>query len=473
MEAGRWGMAAMCAMLAACGTIVPEKRLPEQALDPVQGAGNLAGTAFRATAVATLRQPATSTRTGLHLAWARSREVVVGNVPVSVEPEQPPSDPPGSDGFERMLDREGLPAAQPGTVRCLIDGSQFFGEFDRLLAGAERSVDLQMFIYDNDDIAVRYADRLRALSDRLRVRVMFDDLGSNWAALEAPDTPSPEGFGPVANIGRYLRKGSAVKVRRTLNPWLVADHTKLVVIDDRVVLLGGMNIGREYYSEWHDLMVRVDGPVVREMSEDFEQTWKRVGPWGDFAWLLPDRRIPEVEWPESAGMVRVLRTDAADRKMDIFKAHIAAIRASRERIWIGTPYFGSDELVRAVAAAAGRGVDVRVILPEKNDSPVMDENHHMTARELIDAGVRVYRYPGMTHLKAMLCDDWVLLGSANLDTLSMRINRELNIAFREPRAVREVRERVFEVDFRRSRRIRREDTESSVAPLAESIADQL
>ncbi len=471
---GRGWMAMVAGLgLAGCGSVVPSKRLPEQALDPVQGAGNLAATAFRATAVATVRQPATSVRTGLYLTWARSREVVVGNVPVSVEPAEPPSDPPGSDGFERMLDREGLPAAQPGTVRCLVDGPRFFREFDRLLEGAERSVDLQMFIFDNDDIACRYADRLRRLSERRRVRVMFDDLGSTWAAVAAPDTPPPGDFEPVPDIGRYLRDGSAVKVRRTLNPWLVADHTKLIVVDDRVALLGGMNIGREYYSEWHDLMVRVEGPVVKTMAEDFERTWRRAGSWGDFAWVLPERRMPEVDWPSSAGRVRVLRTDAAHGTVDIFKAHVAAIRASRKRVWIETPYFGSDEIVRAATAAAGRGVDVRVVLPGRNDSAVMHSNHQATARELIDAGARVYRYPGMTHLKAMLCDDWVLLGSANLDTLSMRINRELNIAFREPRAVRQVRVEVFEADFRKSRLVRRDDTESPVAPLAESIADQL
>jgi cardiolipin synthase len=181
--------------------------------------------------------------------------------------------------------------------------------------------------------------------------------------------------------------------------------------------------------------------------------------------MVPDLRAD--------GVVRVLRTDAASGRIDIFRAQIAAIRASRKRVWIQNPYFASDEIVRAVAAAAGRGADVRVVLPSRNDSTLMDANNLYTARELIDAGAKVFRYPGMTHMKVMLCDDWVTLGSANLDTLSMRINRELNIAFREPRAVREVARKIFEKDFRKSRRLRRVETDSPMAPLAESIADQL
>ena len=80
------------------------------------------------------------------------------------------------DGFERALDAEGLPPAMPGKVTCLVDGPAFFGEFDRLMDGAERSLDLQMFIFDNDDIAVRYADRLRQASASVKVRVPLSPL---------------------------------------------------------------------------------------------------------------------------------------------------------------------------------------------------------------------------------------------------------------------------------------------------------
>jgi cardiolipin synthase len=247
----------------------------------------------------------------------------------------------------------------------------------------------------------------------------------------------------------------------------MADHTKLLTFDRQVALLGGMNVGREYFSEWHDLMVRIEGPAVASLQHEFDMAWAKAGPWGDFS------RMPEAVEPVDGRGLRLLRTDAAAGRVDILKATIAAIRASRRRVWIENPYFSSDEVLRAAAAAARRGVDVRVVLPSRNDSTIMDVNHLSAAQDLIQAGARVYRYPGMSHLKAMICDDWATLGSANLDTLSLRINRELNIAFRRPDEVRELADRVFVPDFRKSRLLRLEETSSPVAPLAESIADQL
>jgi cardiolipin synthase len=92
---------------------------------------------------------------------------------------------------------------------------------------------------------------------------------------------------------------------------------------------------------------------------------------------------------------------------------------------------------------------------------------------LIAAGARVYRYPKMTHMKVMICDDWAQAGSANLDTLSLRINRELNIATNDPKALADLEARVFRRDFSVSRQMRIRDTDSVIAPLAEALADQL
>jgi cardiolipin synthase len=103
----------------------------------------------------------------------------------------------------------------------------------------------------------------------------------------------------------------------------------------------------------------------------------------------------------------------------------------------------------------------------------MDAGNLGTARGIIQAGGKVYRYPKMTHMKVMICDGWACVGSANLDTLSMRINRELNLSFSDPAAIRELEQQVFAPDFRASPRIRLEETSSAVAPLAEAIADQL
>ena len=103
----------------------------------------------------------------------------------------------------------------------------------------------------------------------------------------------------------------------------------------------------------------------------------------------------------------------------------------------------------------------------------MDAGNFETARNLMKAGVRVYLDPGMTHLKAMICDGWATVGSANLDTLSLRINRELNVSFCDPGLVGELARIVFEPDFQASRRLSPEERKLNFSRLIESVADQL
>jgi len=429
--------------------------------------------AFRATTLAAVRQPYTTVRTGLAVFWHRPKELVSGNLPVRLELTPPPAEVPGSEDFEKLLDRQGLPERKTGRLTWLVDGPGFFPEFDRQLAAARQRVDMQFFIYDNDDVAVRYSDCLKARAEQVPIRILFDDLGSTFAHTAAPETPAPRGFVPPADMAAYLKKDSRLEVRRSLNPWLVCDHTKLLVFDQRVAMIGGMNMGREYYSEWHDLMVKIEGRVVGDLQREFSRAWRKAGPWGDLAMFQKPRffRSPA---PVADGIpLRLLRTDAAAGQEHVLDATLLAIRAAKKRIWIENPYFAHDDIALEVEAAARRGVDVRVILPARGDSTIMDAGNLGTARGLIEAGARIYRYPKMTHMKVMICDGWAQVGSANLDILSMRINRELNLAFSDPATVRDLERQVFLPDFRASRLVRHEETTTPVAPIAEAVADQL
>jgi cardiolipin synthase A/B len=458
--------------LSACSQSSPHVR-HIQASGTLTAGRNLAMTSFRATAVAALRQPITTTKLGLAMLWHRPTEVLRGNLPVNPSTQIAIAEQPGSPEFEKLLDRHHFPRAESGTLKWLVDGPGFFPELDREIAAARESIYFQVFIFDNDDVAVRYADALKSRADEVKVHVLFDDLGSTFAQSSAPETLGPAGFVPPADIGNYLEKKSKVSARRILDPWLVSDHTKLLVFDERRAILGGMNIGREYYSEWHDLMVKVEGPVVASLTREFNRAWRKAGPWGDFALI----RKPASSRPPQAisgGIpLRVFRTDPAEGRHDILDATLLAIRGARERVWIENPYFAHDEIVQATAAAARRGVDVRVILPAKGDSSIMDVGNLATANVLIRAGARVYMYPRMTHLKVMICDDWATVGSANLDTLSMRINRELNLAFSQAAAVDQLDQAIFRPDFRQSRRVSLKETQSAGSILAEVIADQL
>jgi cardiolipin synthase len=448
------------------------ERIP-QANPALESGIGLGVTAYRATAVSIVRQPVTTFRLGAAMLWHRPREIVTANIPLDLNTGPLPDAIPGSQAFEQLLDEQSRTTPAGGRLTFLLNGPEFFGELDARIAAAQHSIDCQVFIFDNDDIGVRYADQLRQRAATIPVRVMFDDLGTTFAHATPPATHGPPGFVPPVDIGTYLRSDSNLRVRRTLNPWLICDHTKLLVFDRQTALLGGMNIGREYYSEWRDLMVRVDGPVVGTLGHEFEKTWRKAGPAGDFSALRPKPRRYQPPSSASDIPIRVLRTHAASGDHQILDAILLAVRAARTRIWIETPYFSHDEIALAVASAARRGVDVRVIIPSRGDSTIMDVGNLSTARALIHAGARVYQYPRMTHLKAILCDNWATIGSANLDTLSMRLNRELNIAWSDAATIRDLENLVFLPAFRKSRRLDLKATDSLLAPLAEAIADQL
>lgn len=430
-------------------------------------------TAFRSTIEAGIRQPITTFRLGKAMYWRRGLALMEDNLPFQVPFRLPHAAPPspGTPEFSQYLDRLGMPAAIAGDLDYLVDGTAFFTAFETEIAAARESLDIQVFIFDNDDISVHCADLLRGRAKDLPVRVLFDDLGSTFAHGRQPPSGLPEGFVQPKDIGAYLVRDSPLQLRQTLNPWLVTDHTKLHVFDRKVAFIGGMNLGRESRHEWHDLMVRVRGPILAALARDFDVTWERTGPRGDFA--LFDKQEP-LEIAEGPGPpLRILRTDAVEGRSEVLIAMLQAIRGSTSRIWIETPYFAADVIENELEAASARGVDVRLILPDRANHGIMDAGNFVTARNLLRAGVKVYHYPGMTHLKAMICDGWATVGAANLDTISLRINRELNLSFSDPRLVQALADSVFVPDFAASKPLKLEDTKRPLAPLIETIADQL
>jgi cardiolipin synthase len=354
--------------------------------------------------------------------------------------------------WERELDDMGLPPRQRGSIAPLIDGEAFFTDLVQALQDARQSVSVRLFIFDNDDYAMRIADLLKRRSREIRVRVLIDALGTLGAGQGAPEGAA-SGAGGFA-IARYLRSGSGIEVRETPNPWLVADHTKTILVDRRVAYLGGMNIGHEYRHDWHDMMVELRGPIVGHLQHDFDVAWAYAGIGGDLAYVkaLGEQRKFSVDEEDPAYVdLRPLYTRTLDPQ--VLRAQLAAIRRSTSAIWIEQPYVSDDSLIAALIDARARGVDVRLIVPTRGDSRFMNSANLLAASVLVRNGVRVYVYPGMTHVKAALYDGWACLGSANFDKLSLRINRETNIATSDALFVDRLRRELFDVDFARSREL--------------------
>lgn len=380
----------------------------------------------------------------------------------------------GRREWEQRLDALVGPEQYRGSMQALIDGEAFFVALVQAIQAARESVDIRLYIFDSDDYALRIADLLKARSREIRVRVLVDRLGTLTAGQAPPQSPYYSRKQTPLSIADYLRTDSNVEVRAVDNPWLTSDHTKVIVVDRSLAYIGGMNIGREYRYEWHDLMVEVKGPIVGRLSKDFEKRWAHTGIGGDLAFFIASLK----EEPGSGAAdepdfidIRPLYTRTGDAQ--ILRAQLAAIREAKARIYIEQPYVSDDELIAELIKARRRGVDVRVVLPTRNDSGFMNSANLLAARAFINNGVRVYGYPGMTHVKAALYDGWATVGSANFDKLSLRINQETNLATSDPRFVERLRRELFEADFARSQ----EWTEARPVGwndyIAEFIADQL
>lgn len=436
------------------------------------------GHVWRATAVSFARAPVSTARSGVAVAVHRTRALFSGSVPLpAIKPDPAGAPAPGTEDFERFLDQNRLPARTSGKVKLLVNGKRFFPDFVREAKKAQVSIDTQSFIFDNDDFGVSMADLLRKRAEDIPVRVVFDSIGTRSAHKIEPETKPPASFTPPAYMGKYLKKDqSHIGLRTTSNPFLLCDHSKIHVIDHRIGYTGGMNIGREYKSEWHDLMARLEGPVVSELQSVFDDHWNRESWLRN--WTFRNSRSSQPEntgEPPPAGSIslRVLRTDSSRATYQIVRAFRAAIAGARRRVWVHTPYLAEEGIIADLIAAARRGVQVRVIVPGKNDSGFMEKVNYQAADKLIKGGASVFAYPGMTHLKVTICDQWGMFGSANCDTLSLKLNRELNLASSAPTLVRDLEHQIFLPDFKVSRPITAAMTETKKSPLADVAGNQL
>jgi phosphatidylserine/phosphatidylglycerophosphate/cardiolipin synthase-like enzyme len=370
----------------------------------------------------------------------------------------PLTNAPGMDlaAWEYWLDRHTHTPRERGSMQLLIDGDRFFPTLERRMMEARKGISIHVCIFDRDDVAVEVADRLKERSTNIEVRVVFDRLLSRGAGAAPLSTSMREGFVAPRSIGGYLRRDSDVHVRPQPNPGFTADHSKVYLVDGRYAYVGGMNLGREYRYEWHDLMVEVQGPVVASFQRQFEKKWAQVGIWGDCGLATESLcgKKPDTDTEPNAELIELRRLYTKSFSRQIRRADLAAINRASSYVFAENPYFFSNDLLNALVRARLRGVDVRVVMPSENDVAAGHRSNLVTANYLIEHGVRVYLYPGMTHVKALLVDGWACFGSANFDAMSLRLNREANLATSDPGFAARFRKELFEADFTRSREVR-------------------
>ena len=361
-------------------------------------------------------------------------------------------DIPDDDAFERAARiLGGLPFTRGNRLELLIDGEETFDNIFETILSAKRHLCVNFFIVKSDTLGIRFQ---QALIERARagVRVffLFDEFGS----YKLPR--------------RYLRELKAAGVechsfgvnrfwwsRLQLN---FRNHRKIVLADGEVALIGGLNVGDEYlgrdarFGGWRDTHLAMRGPVVQAVQLVFLEDW-----------FWASNSMPELDWEtrleETDQIAAVIPTGPAD-PADSWQLVVAeAANTSRQRLWIASPYFVPDEgVLTALQAAAIRGVDVRILIPERADHLLVWLSAFSYFEESIPYGVRIFRYQrGFLHQKVMLVDHRLAaVGSANLDNRSFRLNFEITGFSPDPGFVDEVA-RMLEADFEVSVEARVED----------------
>jgi len=392
----------------------------------------------------------------------------LANKPVQALADAPPMD---LQLWETELDKIASHPLSSGNVDVLVDGEAYFTRFIDTVSSAEKSVQLQTYIFDNDDYAVKIGELLKRRSNEgVEVKVLLDGFGTISGTMSESGS-LPDDHRPPASVRLFLESGSRVNVRQKANPWFTGDHVKSTIVDNEIAFVGGMNIGREYRYDWHDLMMEIQGPVVDIINREFQLAWGHAGPLGDLGYVIAQASPDKSSGADEGSPLRVLLTGPGN--YEIYNAQLEAIRRSQRFIYIQNAYFTDDSLLRELVLARRRGVDVRVVIPMETDHGPINRSNVLAANLMLKHGIRVFIYPGFSHVKAAIYDGWVCVGSANFDRLSLRINRELNIASSAPEIADQLVERLFEPDFNGSPELIEPIPERWVDYLVEIIGDYM
>ena len=344
-------------------------------------------------------------------------------------------------------------------VRLLRDGPAAFDAMIALIEQATTTVALESYIFRSDVVGRRFADALGDAAMRgVQVRLLLDWIGIRGTARSF--------------LNRLRKRGVEIGVFNPPNvtrPWfglVPRDHRKLLVVDGSVGITGGVGIGREWTegvlrshrSRWRDTSVQINGPAATDMASAFENMWRRATGKerrGSHRFLRRSARgahlDPATHTPALVGIV-----EGEPLRLRVARAlQIQAISAERS-IWIASAYFTpSPSEVEALNGAARDGVDVRLLLPSRNDHPWVTLLTRRYYRRLLTNGVRIWEWQGeMMHAKTSVIDGrWVRVGSTDFNPLGVSVNFELDAVIEDPQLGEEA-EQMFLSDLEQSSEVK-------------------
>ena len=349
------------------------------------------------------------------------------------------------------LDREGDGIYTPmNDADIFYDGAALFARMKEDMRRAEKHIHLLYYIFKNDALG---REILAILEQKARegveVRLMYDGLGSlRWFSRM---------FAPLKKAGGQVRPFSPVLFDFSPHIRLnYRNHRKLTIVDGQIGYVGGMNVGDEYLglspklSPWRDTHLRLTGPATWFLQERFFMDWQhanRLAPAPeDLIKYFPPPLA--VDAKEGLGVQIVSSGPDTQEQAPIKSGIMAMLYNAVHEVLIQTPYFTPDDsFLDAMRIAAGSNVDVKLMLPDRNDNPLAHRANFAFARPAAEYGVKVYMYHGFLHAKTVTCDRQVVsIGSSNMDIRSFSLNFEIN-AFIHNAALAESHARQFEADL--------------------------
>lgn len=329
-------------------------------------------------------------------------------------------------------------ARQPFTsgnhCSVLKDGEATFRSLFEAMEAANRYILLEFYIIRSDRVGQRIKDILkRKLAEGVKVWFLYDDIGS-FSLSRNYLRELVEAGAQVASFG----DGNVRRRRFQIN---FRNHRKLLVCDGTVGFVGGINLGDEYLGTamgqepWRDTHCRIQGPAVLGLQLAWLEDWN----WAS-------NTLPHLEWPMDSAPAGdqealILPTGPADSHETCTLFFLNCINNARQRIWIASPYFVPDlQVINALELAALRGVDVRILIPEKSDNQLIRMAAYSYLIQASRAGIGIYQYQhGFMHQKVVLVDErYAAIGTANLDNRSMRLNFEITALSTAPVFIQDV-----------------------------------
>ena len=335
----------------------------------------------------------------------------------------------------------------------LIDGPRFFPRMLAAIEHAQEQIDLELYLVESGGCAEAIIQALEHAAWReVRVRCLFDGYGSLGL--------SPGLRSRLIEAGVELRFYNPLSWRQGVSN-LYRDHRKLLLVDQQLAVVGGTGVTDEFWRpdenscDWHEVMVEIQGPLVLDWQMLFDRQWRanisrKAWKPATYFGLAHLPHVPDA----GEGMGRVAYADARQHR-DILQSLVRAINSAQQRIWLATPYFLPTWSVRrSLRRAAGRGVDVRLLLTgPRTDHPSVRYAGHRYYPRLLKSGVQILEYqPCFLHLKMVLIDDWVSIGSCNFDHWNLHFNLEANLEALDPGLTRAVAAS-FIADFAQSQPI--------------------